>query len=112
MTTTLPNPSEDSNKSSRILKWSKFFDSSAPTTLSLPQQLELRRYILDIEKVYGQGEDLMTSEVGRQVVKDLLDFHTEVMTAMFTLHKRQLEELKKIVAPIVMAPFEGQDTGE
>ena len=93
MTTLTPQEPNDD----RIIKWSSFYNPDSIKHITLEENLELRKVIIDLEKVFSQAEDHFTSPTHRQIIGDLTEFSRQVISALFILNKGKIASLRNIL---------------
>lgn len=81
----------------RILKWTNFFDEKSLSNLSLEKQFQLKKILMDANKIFSQAKDTTTSSTQRQVIGDLREFNIQLVSSMFALYEGKLELLSKLI---------------
>ena len=91
-----PLPEPEENK--RILKWSDFYKSTSTKHLSMEQSFQLQKILMDARKPFSQAENILSpqSNTNRQLIADLYDFTTELVSALFIQYRGEITILSKM----------------
>lgn len=91
----LATPEPEDN---RILKWSEFHSEKSLDKLSMEQRFQLQKILIDIKKPFSQAENILSpsDKTAQQLVADLCEFTTEVVSSLFAQHKGEVAILRKM----------------